>query len=74
MVLPTNSPTAFCKAFIERELKSNRQGHIWMTYWPVMERMIERADELTLAFNELIKKFGYSDKFDGALTHLNPYY
>lgn len=65
MKLPTSSPTAFCKAFIERELKSNEQEKIWMTYWPVMERMIERADELTLAFNELINKFGYSDKFDG---------
>ncbi|GIU32560.1 hypothetical protein L2719_10080 [Shewanella schlegeliana] len=65
MALPTNSPTAFCKAFIERELKSNKQNHIWMSYWPVMERMLERADELTLVFHELIKKFGYSDKFDG---------
>jgi hypothetical protein len=65
MALPTNSPTAFCKAFIERELKSNKQEHIWMSFWPVMERMIERSNELTPAFNELIGKFGYSDKFDG---------
>ncbi|MGI2171089.1 hypothetical protein ACROAE_13030 [Shewanella sp. MF05960] len=65
MVLPTSSPTAFCKAFIERELKSNKQGHIWMSFWPVMERMIERSNELTPVFDELIGKFGYSDKFDG---------
>ena len=30
-----------------------------------MERMIERADELKLPFQELVDAFGYADKFEG---------
>jgi hypothetical protein len=67
MTLPKDCPTHFCKAFIERELKSYKEeGPIWMTYWPVMESMIKRADELKLPFQELIDQFGYSDKFEGS--------
>lgn len=59
MTLPKENPTQFCKAFIQRELDSYRNDNpIWMTYWPVMERMIERADELRLPFQELVDKFG----------------
>ncbi|RZQ97110.1 hypothetical protein [Vibrio vulnificus] len=65
MTLPKTNPTAFCKAFIQRELVSCQESKIWMSYWPVMGRMIERADELRLAFGELISRFGYSDKFEG---------
>lgn len=66
MTLPTENPTVFCTAFIQRELDSYKSdGPIWMTYWPVMERMIERADELKLPFQELVDAFGYSDKFEG---------
>jgi hypothetical protein len=66
MTLPTDNPTVFCKAFIQRELDSYRCDEpIWMSYWPVMERMIDRADELKLPFQELIDAFGYSDRLEG---------
>lgn len=66
MTLPKNCPTNFCKSFIQRELDSYKGDNpIWMTYWPVMESMIKRADELKLPFEELINAFGYSDKFEG---------
>lgn len=61
MTLPKENPTSFCKAFIKRELDSNKKKEIWMTYWPVMARMIERADELMNPFEELVNEFGYSD-------------
>ncbi len=60
--LPTNSPTDFCVAFIERELEDNREKKIWMSRWPLMLRMIEQASNLERVFNELINKFGYADK------------
>ena len=66
MTLPKDNPTSFCKAFIQRELNSYKEdGPIWMTYWPVMERIIERANELQLPFKEIIDEFDYSDKFEG---------
>ncbi|MFT7158699.1 MAG: hypothetical protein ACI8Q1_003733 [Parvicella sp.] len=66
MTLPKDCPTHFCKAFIQRELNSYKEeGPIWMTYWPVMESIIKRADELKLPFQELIDAFGFSDKFEG---------
>ncbi|AFV87721.1 MULTISPECIES: hypothetical protein [Alteromonas] len=66
MTLPNDNPTLFCKAFIQRELDSYKSDSpIWITYWPVMERMIARADELKLPFKELVDAFGYSDKFEG---------
>ncbi|WP_240464850.1 hypothetical protein [Paraferrimonas sp. SM1919] len=60
--LPTNSPTDFCVAFIERELEDNRKKKIWMDRWPLMLRMIDQASNLEKVFNELINKFGYADK------------
>ena len=65
MGLNKDNPTAFCKGFIERELRSYQEKKIWMSYWTVMQRMVDRAGELGLAFNELIKAFGYSDKLEG---------
>ena len=66
MKLPTDNPTIFCKAFIQRELDSYKSDDpICMTYWPVMERIIEGADELKLPFQELVDAFGYADKFEG---------
>ncbi|MCD9504754.1 hypothetical protein GLP37_21565 [Photobacterium phosphoreum] len=70
MMLPKTTPTAFCQAFIERELESNKSKPIWMSYWPVMERMIDRADELSIVFDELIGKFGYSDKYENLYVWL----
>ncbi|OLQ93070.1 hypothetical protein BIY22_00840 [Vibrio panuliri] len=60
--LPTNSPTDFCVAFIERELEDNREKKIWMSRWPIMQRMIDQASNLERVFNELIHRFGYADK------------
>ncbi len=65
MTLPKDSPMNFCKAFIQRELDDNKEKRIWMSYWPVMESMIKRADELKLPFEELVNAFGYLDKFEG---------
>lgn len=65
MKLRRNNPTVFCKDFIDRELESYKEKSIWKSYWPVMQRMIDRADELTLAFDEIVSKFGYSDKVEG---------
>ncbi|MEY8199559.1 MAG: hypothetical protein RPS47_09990 [Colwellia sp.] len=61
MPLPQTNPTVFCKAFIERELCDFKESEIWMSCWPVMARIIERAEELDLAFKEIIKEFGYMD-------------
>jgi hypothetical protein len=41
--LPKTSPTAFCKAFIKRELASFRQKDLYVSYWPVMGRIMDRA-------------------------------
>ena len=65
LVLPKDNPTHFCRAYIERELIDYQEHSIWMTYWPVMRRMIDRAHELKQPFTELVDKFGYSDKFEG---------
>jgi len=62
MSLPKTSPTAFCKAYIERELTSYKDDEILMSYWPVMNRLIKRAEQLTTAFDELVNVFGYADK------------
>lgn len=67
MTLPSDNPTKFCVAFIQRELDTFKESNMWMSYWPVMKSMIKRADELNLPFEELVRKFGYSDKFEG--TH-----
>ncbi|MEE2001413.1 hypothetical protein QWY20_08100 [Alkalimonas sp. MEB108] len=61
MTLPKENPTSFCRAFIQRELNDYREKKIHMPHWPVMERMIDRADELKLPFEEIIASFGYSD-------------
>jgi len=62
MTLPRTSPIEFCKAFIARDLAENKEKNIWMSYWPVMARLIARASELEKAFNEIIENFGYTDK------------
>lgn len=66
MTLPRNNPTSFCRAFIQRELTSYKEASIWGSYWNTMELLINRSRELTLAFDELIASFGYSDKFEGS--------
>ncbi|GEA04790.1 hypothetical protein KUL17_36870 [Alteromonas sp. KUL17] len=66
MTLPKNTPHSFCKAFIQRELDSYRDKHIWMSYWPVMENMIQRADDLSQPFEELVKEYGYMDMLEQA--------
>jgi hypothetical protein len=65
MTLPKGNPMNFCKAFIQRELDDNKEKRIWMSYWPVMESIIKRSDELKLPFEEVVNAFGYSDKFEG---------
>ena len=50
MTLPKDNPVKFCEAFLQRELDDYKEKQIWMSYWPVMERMIERSDELRLPF------------------------
>lgn len=62
MLLPENSPMDFCTAFIKRELEAFKESEIWMSYWPIMERMIERACELNAVYEGIIAKYGYSDK------------
>ncbi|TMS92347.1 hypothetical protein CWB58_14775 [Pseudoalteromonas sp. S201] len=65
MTLPKDNPVKFCEAFLQRELDDYKEKQIWMSYWPVMERMIERSDELRLPFQELVHAFGYSDMYEG---------
>ena len=65
MKLPTTNPTAFCTAFIENQLAYYKEESEEDYYLPVMERIIERADELQAAFAEIIEAFGYAD-FDGS--------
>ncbi|MCW9689099.1 hypothetical protein [Proteus terrae] len=62
MLLPKNHPNNFCIAFIKRELDDFKSSNIWMSYWSTMERMIERSSELNNVFEEIIEKYGYSDK------------
>ncbi|TOF65071.1 hypothetical protein CGJ18_24285, partial [Vibrio parahaemolyticus] len=60
MSLPEKSPTTFCTAFVKDELSDYRQKEIYMSSWSAMSRMIERANELSSAYDEIIKAFGYS--------------
>lgn len=62
MKLPTTSPTDFCRAYIERDLKEYHEKKIYMSSWPTMENLITRSIELDGVFTELIEKFGYSDR------------
>lgn len=66
MTLPKDSPSNFCKAFIQRELNSYKEKRIWMSYWPTMESMIQRANELIQPFEELVGEFGYMDMMEQA--------
>jgi hypothetical protein len=65
MSLPKTSPQEFCTAFIVRELKDFKEKRIWTSALPIMQRMIDRSDELKQVFDELVAAFGYSDKFEG---------
>lgn len=62
MTLRKTSPTVFCKALIQRELEALKAEDIWRTCWPIMQRLIERADELSIVFKEIIDKYGYADR------------
>tara|TARA_Y100000588_G_scaffold307419_1_gene331539 strand:+ start:16926 stop:17732 length:807 start_codon:yes stop_codon:yes gene_type:complete len=62
MSQPEKSPTTFCTAFVKYELSDYRQKEIYMSSWSAMSRMIERANELSSAYDEIIKAFGYSSK------------
>ncbi|WP_420590809.1 hypothetical protein [Bacterioplanoides sp.] len=62
--LPTSSATNFCKAFIERQLEEFKTEQIWMSSWDTMSRLIERSEEMTDAYEELIARFGFSDVRD----------
>lgn len=57
--IPKSNPTDFCADIINRELKQNKENNIWMSYWAVMQRLIDRKDELSTAFHEAIDAFGY---------------
>lgn len=62
MKLPTTDALTYCRAFIYRELDNYRKSGIWPSYWPVMTRILARADELKRPFDELVGAFGYTDK------------
>lgn len=62
MSLPEKNPTTFCTAFVKDELSDYRQKEIYMSSWSAMSRMIERANELSSAYDEIINAFGYSSK------------
>ncbi|MFM5588276.1 hypothetical protein ACET65_15135 [Aeromonas rivipollensis] len=64
MTLNTTNPTLFCKSFIERELSDFKENKIWMTRWELMERMLSRAEEMSIVFQELVDAFGYSDTYE----------
>lgn len=64
MALNTTNPTVFCKSIIERELSDLKEKKIWMTRWELMERMISRAEEMSIVFQELVDAFGYSDTYE----------
>jgi len=59
--IPTVSPTEFCAAIIKRELADNKENNLWMSYWGVMQRLIDRKNELSTAFQEMINAFGYQN-------------
>ena len=65
MELRKNNPTVFCQDFITREVEDYKQALMWKSYWPVMERMVVRSNELKQPFKELIDEFGYADKLEG---------
>lgn len=62
MSLPEKNPTTFCTAFVKDELSDYRQKEIYMSSWSAMSRMIERANELSSAYDEIINAFGYFSK------------
>lgn len=65
MSLPKNSPQEFCTAYIARELKDCQEKKLCKSTWPIMQRILDRSDELQQVFDELISAFGYSDKYEG---------
>ena len=46
MVL-SKTPTSQCVELLAIELKSLQNEEIWFSRWPVMQRMIDRAEEWT---------------------------
>lgn len=62
MTLPTNTPTAFCKAYIQRDLQDFKDAPMNKSFWTTMERIIARADELQKPFDELINEYGFYDR------------
>ena len=59
--IPKTNPTDYCAAVIKRELENNKENKLFMSYWGVMQRLIDRKEELSNAFQEAIDAFGYQE-------------
>lgn len=58
------SPLELCEEFTRNELKDLQDKQIWMSWWPVMERMLNRPHELEPVYAEICNAFGYSLEFN----------
>lgn len=55
------NPTDFCVFLLTRDLANLKSAEISTKYWPVIERILDRANELERPFKEIVEKYGYED-------------
>lgn len=58
--LKNPSSLDLCEEFTRNELKDLQESKAWMSWWPVMERMLNRSYELEQVYTEICGAFGHS--------------
>ncbi|MBV7297717.1 hypothetical protein [Enterovibrio paralichthyis] len=53
----------YCKRYIERELASLKENKIWNSWHPVIERALERHDEMASIYQEIMEVPGFEGDF-----------
>lgn len=56
--LKKQAPLEICEEFTKKNLEDLKNKQIWMSWWPLMERMLKRSNELEPVYAELCKEFG----------------
>ena len=50
----------FCEELTKKHLTYNREHKIWMSWYPIMERILSRTTEMEIVYDELCASFGHS--------------